>query len=1554
MASGGGGGGSNGSSASAAPHFSDAPRTASTAPAQHGRRISGGGKLPRPHGVQHDANPPPSAGASLGAALPPLNTSLAQRASYPGAPANASSVKTPGRDASEPAPSSSPGMTHRAASPEHGLSGWSAREEDTHRRSLPGSPKPRSPQGGRSSGGGGATDGDGGSGAQQPQLLLLLLPPIPEVPSNWSVGSLAEKPSLPNDLGGPITTAKPFPADLDGSGSGVCATGSSTTVGSRAGASLRKGPPAAPIAARVAGDEDASAEDGAWLEGRVGRALSFSRGWGEEASGDPPSQHDPGSPDPGVSAFQGTWPPQSTTGTSSHPVSRSQSPNQGFGISTGPNSGRGSPTMSLNRSGTPVGGGGASRPTSVQTATQGAALRGSSTGQCVSHMAPTVLAAGGERGSLSRSRQRSAAGQRRSPSGSRPPTGPPSPTLTRSRGASGGSVNQDSLQVTPVRRQTAPPSREVTVAAPAASDSDSPPNASTHPSSNYRASSRAGPCPHPSSMPTIGSHHAQHRQGPVQTVPTAAALPTPAGLYMSYDTDMLTAHPPSRPRTAVAPFAEREGEFADVTPQRSGGGQKEGWGRAHSGLVPPGRLTPSLMSHMGVREPGSGSGSKEHPHRGTNTLHGDPENLTAGVGSTAGASMAIAGISQHSRSARPGAATRAHGLPVAGNNSLGELLLVKSMRSREEDTWTGSGMGGLRAGSGRRGGRGGGGDGPAAGAGRKRHTSGTLSHPPTYAAVTLSPAAAAAAAAAAAEAEAEATRVMQRILSLPAAAPLQMKGGLLRRLRAAQLSLMGPPPFARRAEKRPESPAGELLDGFLLLEAGDEELPEHILAASLPGRHLSSTEPTDLAYFSSLRDLDLSDNRLPSMACLCTLTSLTRLILGANRMTRVGLAGLVCRSVPVGQESEGPPPGVPPPSAAREPHPGLSPAVTPDGGGVSLGGGRVTGPGSGGGSGEKVAGAGAGPGAVDGEVGVEVPYEMPLQLLQTLDLSFNMLQAEEVLGAGSVLSLLPRLCSMDLSSNGFKRLPNCLGAFPALHSLSLARNSLRASALPPLAALPRLAQLDLSHNLIDSFPDHPLNLSDPRPSPNAPVSQNPPPQHLQPYRSLVTLDLRHNRVTQEAFLRACYSLPQLRTLLLFGNPFELSSAAAGVASRSNSAGEASNVSVRMGDETLERPSLGVLFTAQFVHTPKAMSKAAALASASAAAIASTPQQTVTEVFERTDAAIEAWRLNTVQEEDEEGEGSGPGDDDNTFLTGVGISERSGRDGSSSSSTIGAEGAEVASETADTSGGRPLWADVGDPTERLALALGLDPHRLTIYSGQITTDALASVNSLRFALNHPLVHAEEGLNGASNFLNMTEARLAKYRPKQLAPLPPSDFGSAALQQPAPGTKLAKIQTIERMLSTMKGRLHSLEHNLSKQLANVPPRPSATSLDHDGPYPNAHDADVTIQRPRSKVHATMRANAAAGVSPPLEDLDDLDQDADDSDMSSLPDEVIDAIENDTSSEHSDSEGYDLEDDTAFGTRPPTDGPDRGGVYAGPCGGRGSARVCLRVPRDNTKTP
>ena len=50
--------------------------------------------------------------------------------------------------------------------------------------------------------------------------------------------------------------------------------------------------------------------------------------------------------------------------------------------------------------------------------------------------------------------------------------------------------------------------------------------------------------------------------------------------------------------------------------------------------------------------------------------------------------------------------------------------------------------------------------------------------------------------------------------------------------------------------------------GFMLLAAGDDELPEGVSAARLQGRSINDVESADLAYFGALRVLDLSDNRV--------------------------------------------------------------------------------------------------------------------------------------------------------------------------------------------------------------------------------------------------------------------------------------------------------------------------------------------------------------------------------------------------------------------------------------------------------------------------------------------------------------------------------------------------------------------------------------------------------------------------------------------------------------------------------------------------------------------
>lgn len=62
---------------------------------------------------------------------------------------------------------------------------------------------------------------------------------------------------------------------------------------------------------------------------------------------------------------------------------------------------------------------------------------------------------------------------------------------------------------------------------------------------------------------------------------------------------------------------------------------------------------------------------------------------------------------------------------------------------------------------------------------------------------------------------------------------------------------------------------------------------------------------------------------------------------------------------------------------------------------------------------------------------------------------------------------------------------------------------------------------------------------------------------------------------------------------------------------------------------------------------KAITKAAG-----EAAIAATSEDALVEAFDRVDNAIDAWQLNTVDEEEEEEEDTGPMEEDGTFLTGA--------------------------------------------------------------------------------------------------------------------------------------------------------------------------------------------------------------------------------------------------------------------------------------------------------------
>lgn len=95
----------------------------------------------------------------------------------------------------------------------------------------------------------------------------------------------------------------------------------------------------------------------------------------------------------------------------------------------------------------------------------------------------------------------------------------------------------------------------------------------------------------------------------------------------------------------------------------------------------------------------------------------------------------------------------------------------------------------------------------------------------------------------------------------------------------------------------------------------------------------------------------------------------------------------------------------------------------------------------------------------------------PFFALQSLDVSFNLLPVRSVFSQESGWARLPGLRELDLSGNNLRKLPDALGAFPSLRSLTLEYNGLASDCLKPLASLPALQELSLAHNKIDCIPD---------------------------------------------------------------------------------------------------------------------------------------------------------------------------------------------------------------------------------------------------------------------------------------------------------------------------------------------------------------------------------------------------------------------------------------------------------------------------------------------------
>ena len=90
-----------------------------------------------------------------------------------------------------------------------------------------------------------------------------------------------------------------------------------------------------------------------------------------------------------------------------------------------------------------------------------------------------------------------------------------------------------------------------------------------------------------------------------------------------------------------------------------------------------------------------------------------------------------------------------------------------------------------------------------------------------------------------------------------------------------------------------------------------------------------------------------------------------------------------------------------------------------------------------------------------------------------------------------------------------------------------------------------------------------------------------------------------------------------------------------------------------------------------------------------------------------------------------------------------------------------------------------FQDVGDPTVRVAMALGMDPRRLALYNRHQGGDTCLAVAALRFALQHPLSDLQAAAAQLLHHTQTTRSVAAKRQQKfQQRPLiqvaTPPDF------------------------------------------------------------------------------------------------------------------------------------------------------------------------------------
>eukprot|EP00878_Enallax_costatus_P007658 GHUV01008017.1.p1 GENE.GHUV01008017.1~~GHUV01008017.1.p1 ORF type:complete len:401 (+),score=143.11 GHUV01008017.1:2658-3860(+) len=235
-----------------------------------------------------------------------------------------------------------------------------------------------------------------------------------------------------------------------------------------------------------------------------------------------------------------------------------------------------------------------------------------------------------------------------------------------------------------------------------------------------------------------------------------------------------------------------------------------------------------------------------------------------------------------------------------------------------------------------------------------------------------------------------------------------------------------------------------------------------------------------------------------------------------------------------------------------------------------------------------------------------------------------------------------------------------------------------------------------------------------------------------------------------------------------------------------------------------------------------------LAAAGRNVIVGLQHQQLVAAFERVGDGIDNWQLAPVEEEsstalqlaaaeDEvneieqqqrsnnqgaRSEGNDEAIVDQTFLTGVGIT-----------GDLPEGDEDEVAPVVETD-------EFQDPTERVALALGMKVTQLAHYTHNNPRITSGAIHKLRHALAHPLVDPEAGERAQQHHAAMTATAMAKQRPRQLLPLP----------QPIPtalDTREVAVQGIGNMLQDMRGRLQFLEGSLLQQLQSQANKLSAAS-------------------------------------------------------------------------------------------------------------------------------